>query len=96
MKVGTVSMAEVAKYGRMDASFHLAVQDIKADLPALESSMSPAQVMEFIYGQSDDQLQCLKPLLRGSKTGRKALVAAAQEYPHIAYALLKKAESPKA
>jgi len=90
MKTGIVSMAQVARYDRMDAGFHLAVNEVADQLPALEARLSVDQALALVSAQDTATLQHIAPLLRGSGATRKALLTAAKEYPFIACALLSK------
>jgi hypothetical protein len=90
MKTGMVTMAQVGRYGRMDAGFHLAVNDIAGDLPGLEARLTVDQALALVDAQETAALKCLEPLVRGTGKNRRALLGAAKEYPFIACALLAK------
>lgn len=90
MKTGMVTMAQIGRYGRMDAGFHLAVNDVAQELPELEARLTVEQALTVVDAQDTSALKCLEPLVRGTGKTRRALLGAAKEYPYIACALLAK------
>lgn len=90
MKTGMVTMAQVGRYGRMDAGFHLTVNDIADQLPGIEARLTVEQALALVDAQETAVLKCLEPLVRSPGKTRRALLGAAKEYPFIACALLAK------
>jgi len=90
MKAGMVTMAQVGRYGRMDAGFHLTVNEVASELPGIEARLSVDQALALVDAQEMEVLKCLEPLVRGTGKTRRSLLGAAKEYPFIACALLAK------
>jgi hypothetical protein len=90
MKYGVVSASEIAKYGRMDAQFHLAVQSVSGRVSELEKAHTAAELLAKLEQLETGDLKVLEPLTHGqhSHARRDDLIAAARAYPHIAYALV--------
>lgn len=93
MNYGVVSSAQVGKYGRMGAGFHLAVQSVAADIAALEQQGHPeALIAQLEKVATRDLAAVLEPLVAGSSLpSRKSLDAAIKRHPYVAYALVAKA-----
>lgn len=89
MKTAIISSAQVGKYGRMDAGFHIAVQEVAEQAAKLEQTSNADMLLGRLAALETEDLRPLAPLVRGSQDHRReALLRAAAEYPYIAYALV--------
>ena len=89
MKSAIIQSSAIAKYGRLDAAFHIAIQGVADKAAALESEHTAVELLQRLGQLDAADLKPLAPLLRLSRErGRKEdYLRAAQEYPFIAYAL---------
>lgn len=93
MTVGAVKMSQVGRYGRMDASFHLAISSIAEELAEFKAKdISPDACRSQLKHLPMYAYDPLKPLARGNKaTWDKASVhRIIDEYPIEAWLLVKK------
>lgn len=92
MKVGTVKLSQVGQYNRMDAGFHLAINDIAEDLAEFRAKdISPDACKSQLKNLPLYAYEPLKPLLRSQqKLNRETATKAIEEYPLEAWLLVKK------
>lgn len=92
MKSAVVSSAQIGLYGRMDAAFHIAVNDVSVQADALKQNHSAADLLAKLAVLEVVDLKPLAPLLRAAQDRgrREDYLKAAAEYPFIAFALVRK------
>ena len=84
-----IRSSDVAKYGRMDAGFHMARSRVATLTAHLETQHTADEAITLMQGLEADALQPLAPLLRGTQRVTAVTAAKAMEdYPHIALALI--------
>lgn len=90
MKFTSIPQAQVSKYNRMDAGFHIALKEVidNGMLDKAEASFSADEAVTALGLLSPSQLQAVtKDLVTGSVTNSKSVEMAVNKYPHIALAI---------
>jgi hypothetical protein len=68
MKAGTVKLSQIGRYNRMDAGFHLAINEIAEDLENFKAKdISPDACKSQLKHLPLYAYEPLKPLLRGNR-----------------------------
>lgn len=85
----SIGSAQIAKYNRMDAGFHIAVNKIAPKVEALQGKITEKDALNKILALKTEDLECLDPLTTGNKKPSRAeYIKAAETYPLIAYAMI--------
>ena len=85
----TVKASDLAKYGRIDATFHIARVKVEALTRHLEEEHTADEAVALLEGLDLDALRAVQPLVRGTrKVDSESAMKAVREYPHIALALV--------
>jgi hypothetical protein len=90
---GVVSSSQMARYGRMDAGFHLAINSIAEELAELKAKdISPDACKSQLKNLPLYAYEPLKPLLTGNKAvlNRAAINDVIEKYPLESWLLVKK------
>lgn len=95
-KTGQVSMSDIAKTGRMDASFHLTAQRVAGEVNDLAARLPVEKAVELAVVLSETMQpahlrQVLEPIRRGEgnrSVDAKEFARLTKENPHLVLALL--------
>jgi hypothetical protein len=93
LKHAVISVSQIARYGRMDAGFHIAVHSVAKEAAALEAAGEASKLIAQLAAlQTSDLALVLGDLVTGSasRPGRAQLDKAIKDYPYVAYALVVK------
>jgi len=97
MQVGVMRLSDVVREDRMDARFHLTMQEHAATVASLRSTMTEDAARDVVLGLPDfvltkriDGRSVLEPLIRGSVPGTtiRQIRKVVAEYPHLSLAIL--------
>lgn len=94
MKTAIVNSSDIARFGRMDAEFHIAYQEVKDRVAELEAKFAgdPAKALALLEQLPASALACVDVLGAGSNdVGRnKMRRTSCERYPFIALALVER------
>lgn len=87
--VAVVKFSELAKHGRMDAGFHIALDFLRDRIDELRSQYTEQQAIDFVRAIPLEHKQNLSVLQRGQASLNTAIAnQLTDEYPHFALALI--------
>lgn len=90
-RFGIVSAAQLAREGRWDASFHLALNELEPRVEALRKSLSAEAAKALLAGLPLKYKAPLKEIARGERPFNQAMAdRVVNEYPHLSLALIEK------
>lgn len=95
MKYASVSSSDITRFGRMDAGFHIAYQEVQKRVAELEAKFGgdPSKALALLERLPTPALECLDVLGTGTTTDisrSKMRRTSCQRYPFIALALVER------
>lgn len=98
VKVGIVSLSQMAEHNRWDVGFHLALNEVKGRMQELRASVTEEDAISRLDRLPVRSKSSLMVLARGGdpRPSTTALRRVAREYPHLALALMERDLKPAA
>lgn len=90
MKIAIVKMSDLAREGRWDAGFHIALDEVKDRVESLKSSMSASEAISRLAKLSLTDKKPLLVLARGNTRhlNSATITTIVNEYPHLSLAIM--------
>ena len=88
-KIAIVRLSDIAREGRWDAPFHIALATLKTRVETLRTLHTADAAADMVCALDFDSKRALQVLLRSAKRfNAQSADAATREYPHLALALV--------
>jgi hypothetical protein len=95
MKVAIVKSSDLAREGRWDAGFHIALHEVRDRVDALKAILTAEEAIEKLEGVALADKAPLLVLARGNKAlNSENMQRIVREYPHLSLALMEQNLEP--